>query len=103
MGNFRDTFVDEAANRTISDFMARKIRERVRDPETAEKLVPKDHGFGTRRVPMETGYYETFNRDNVRLVDLNETPIERIAPDGAVAGARSTSSTSSSMQPGSTP
>ena len=86
MGNFRDTFVDEAANRTISDFMARKIRERVRDPETAEKLVPKDHGFGTRRVPMETGYYETFNRDNVRLVDLNEAPIERIAPDGVVTG-----------------
>ena len=84
MGNFRDTFVDEAANRTISDFMARKIRARVRDPETAEKLVPRDHGFGTRRVPMETGYYETFNRDNVRLVDLNETPIERISPAGVV-------------------
>jgi len=86
MGNFRDTFVDEAANRTVSEFVARKIRERVRDPETAEKLVPKDHGFGTRRVPLETGYYETYNRDNVRLVDLNEAPIERITPAGLVAG-----------------
>jgi len=86
MGNFRDTFVDEAANRTLSEFVARKIRARVRDPEIAEKLIPKDHGFGTRRVPMENGYYEVFNRDNVRLVDIGAAPIERIAPDGVVAG-----------------
>ena len=86
MGNFRDTFVDEAANRTLSEFVARKIRERVRDPETAEKLIPKDHGFGTRRVPMESGYYEVFNRENVRLVDIGEAPIERISPAGVVTG-----------------
>ncbi len=86
MGNFRDTFVDEAANRALSDFMARKIRERVRDPATAEKLIPKDHGFGTRRVPMESGYYEVYNRSNVRLVDIEEAPIERITRAGVVAG-----------------
>jgi cation diffusion facilitator CzcD-associated flavoprotein CzcO len=82
MGNFRDLLVDEAANRTISDFVARKIRERVNDPATAEKLIPKDHGFGTRRVPMETRYYEVYNQPNVELVDLNETPIREITPDG---------------------
>jgi cation diffusion facilitator CzcD-associated flavoprotein CzcO len=48
----------------------------------AEKLVPKTHGFGTRRVPLESGYFEVYNQPNVRLVDLTETPIERITPDG---------------------
>lgn len=54
----------------------------MNDPETAEKLIPKDHGFGTRRVPLEARYYEAYNRDNVSLVDLIETPIERITPKG---------------------
>ncbi|MEX0800858.1 MAG: NAD(P)/FAD-dependent oxidoreductase [Dehalococcoidia bacterium] len=82
MGNFRDILIVEEANATISDFMARKIRERVKDPETAEKLIPRDHGFGTRRVPLESGYYEVFNQDSVQLVDVRETPIERITPEG---------------------
>ena len=60
---------------------SRKIRERVNDPKVAEKLIPKNHGFGTRRVPLESGYYEVYNQDNVTLVDINETPIERITPD----------------------
>ena len=70
------------ANRLISDFVARKIRERVKDPVVAEKLIPKNHGFGTRRVPLESGYFEVYNQPNVELVDLNETPIERITPTG---------------------
>jgi len=82
MGNFRDILVDEIANAAISEFIAKKIRQRVKDPKVADKLIPKDHGFGTRRVPLESGYFETFNRDNVTLVDLNETPIERITPSG---------------------
>ncbi len=82
LGNFRDILIDREANRTISDFIARKIRERVKDQEIAEKLIPKDHGFGTRRVPMETGYYEVYNQDNVTLVDLMETPIDRIVRNG---------------------
>jgi cation diffusion facilitator CzcD-associated flavoprotein CzcO len=82
MGNFRDIYVDEEANRTISEFIAKKVRERVTDPATAEKLIPKDHGFGTRRVPLESGYYEVYNQPNVHLVDLRETPIERITPAG---------------------
>ncbi|MBR0933798.1 NAD(P)/FAD-dependent oxidoreductase [Bradyrhizobium jicamae] len=81
-GNFRDILIDRKANATISDFVARKIRERVKDPDVAEKLIPKNHGFGTRRLPLETFYYEVYNRDNVELVDLVATPIERITRDG---------------------
>ena len=82
LGNFRDVLVDPEANAEFSEFVASKIRERVSDPETAEKLIPKDHGFGTRRVPMETNYYEAYNYDHVRLVDINDTPIECITREG---------------------
>jgi cation diffusion facilitator CzcD-associated flavoprotein CzcO len=82
MGNFRDILVDREANKLISDFLARKIRQRVKDPAVAEKLIPKNHGFGTRRVPLESRYYEVYNQPNVKLVDINETPIERITPTG---------------------
>ena len=81
-GNFRDILTDPKANDAISDFVARKIRQRVKDPAVAEKLIPKNHGFGTRRVPLETKYYEVYNQPNVLLVDINETPIERITPKG---------------------
>jgi cation diffusion facilitator CzcD-associated flavoprotein CzcO len=81
-GNFRDILIDRKANATISEFVARKIRQRVKDPKIAEKLIPKNHGFGTRRLPLETFYYEVYNQDNVELVDIVETPIERITPDG---------------------
>ena len=82
MGNFRDVLVDREANKLMSDFLARKIRERVEDPAVAEKLIPKNHGFGTRRVPLESGYFEVYNQPNVKLVDINETPIECIIPTG---------------------
>jgi cation diffusion facilitator CzcD-associated flavoprotein CzcO len=82
MGNFRDILVDREANALISDFIARKIRERVEDPVVTEKLIPKNHGFGTRRVPLESGYFEVYNQPNVKLVDITETPIERITPTG---------------------
>ena len=82
LANFRDTFMDEAANAELSEFIAGKIRSRVQDQAVAEKLIPKDHGFGVQRVPLETNYYEAYNRDNVHLVDLRETPIERIIPSG---------------------
>ena len=82
MGNFADILVNEESNSLMTEFMGRKIRERVKDPEVAEMLVPKDHGFGTRRVPLETHYYEVYNQDNVELADLNENPIERITPKG---------------------
>jgi cation diffusion facilitator CzcD-associated flavoprotein CzcO len=82
LANFRDIFMDEEANAEFSEFVANKIRSRVHDPVVAEKLIPKDHGFGVQRVPMETRYYEAYNRDNVHLVDLQETPIERITAAG---------------------
>ncbi len=82
LGNFRDVLVDEKVNAEFTKFIADKIRQRVHDPVTAEKLIPKDHGFGTRRVPLDTNYYEAYNRDNVHLIDINETPIERITPAG---------------------
>jgi len=82
MGNFRDIMVDRQANALISDFVARKIRQRVKDPAVAEKLIPNNHGFGTRRVPLESGYYEVYNQPNVKLIDINETPIARITPTG---------------------
>ncbi|HET6609268.1 MAG TPA: NAD(P)/FAD-dependent oxidoreductase [Rhodopila sp.] len=82
VGNFKDILTDRAANREISDFVANKIRQRVKDPATAEKLIPTNHGFGTRRVPMETHYYEVYNQPNVELVDIRETPIERITATG---------------------
>lgn len=82
MSNFIDVGIDPEANAGYSDFIADKIRARVHDPITAERLIPKDHGFGTRRVPLETKYFEAYNRDNVHLIDINETPIERITPTG---------------------
>jgi cation diffusion facilitator CzcD-associated flavoprotein CzcO len=87
-GNFRDILVDRKANAVISDFVARKIRQRVKDQKVAEKLVPKNHGFGTRRLPLETFYYEAYNQENVDLVDITETPIERITPDGIKTSAK---------------
>ncbi|MFX8327759.1 NAD(P)/FAD-dependent oxidoreductase, partial [Acinetobacter baumannii] len=76
---FRATFTDilssTEANATASDFLRRKIREVVKDPEVARKLNPTDQGFATKRPPIDTHYFETFNRDNVRLVDLKSEPI----------------------------
>lgn len=87
LGAYQDVLMDPDANRYVSDFVADKIRQRVRDPKTAERLIPRDHGFGMKRVPLETRYYEVFNQDNVTLVDLNATPITRIAPEGIETAA----------------
>ena len=82
LGNFRDMLVNSEANTEFTKFVAQKIRQRVDDPLLAEKLIPKDHGFGTRRVPMETNYYEVFNQENVQLIDIGENPIEHITETG---------------------
>ncbi|WP_349828873.1 flavin-containing monooxygenase [Brevibacterium litoralis] len=79
---FEDGLVDEAANATIHEFWADKIRERVDDPETAEKLVPSGYPIGTRRCCIDNGYYEIFNSDHVDLVDIKANPIERVEPAG---------------------
>ena len=82
ISNYRDMMTNREANAEFSEFIAEKIRARVNDPAVAEKLIPKDHGFGMRRPPMETGYFEAFNRPNVKLVDLHETPIVTITETG---------------------
>ena len=87
-GNFRDMLIDRKANKLMSDFVADKIRKRVNDPKVAEMLIPKDHGFGTRRVPQETYYYEVYNQSNVELVSMLDDPIERITPTGIKTGKR---------------
>ena len=82
LANFRDVMVPGEANETYAEFVRNKIRERVKDPVVAEMLVPKDHPFGSKRIPCESGYYEAYNRDNVLLVDVRQAPIERITPTG---------------------
>lgn len=82
LGNYKDIFVTREANDTISEWLREKIAERVDDPVTAEKLTPRDHAFGTKRVPLESNYYEAFNRDNVELVDVRTAPIREITPTG---------------------
>jgi cation diffusion facilitator CzcD-associated flavoprotein CzcO len=82
LGNFRDIMTNRKANEVFAEFVRNKIRERVKDPVVAEKLVPKNHPFGSKRIPLETNYYEAYNRDNVLLVDINETPIESFTPKG---------------------
>ena len=79
--SYADILTDKEANRSLADFVRGKIRETVRDPKTAEKLMP-NYYLGTKRQLLDNGYYETFNRDNVTLVDLREDPIQTIAPTG---------------------
>ena len=87
-GNFKDILTNPEANKAISDFIADKIRGRVHDPAIAEKLIPKDHGFGTKRVPLETRYYESYNQQNVELIDISETPIQRITERGVLTSEK---------------
>ncbi len=82
LGAYNDLMVNEASNATVSEFIRSKIRGIVDDPATAELLCPKDHPFGTKRPCLDTNYYETFNRPNVRLVDLRSTPITTITETG---------------------
>jgi len=82
LGNYRDYLYDADANAVVTEFVKKKIRQRVKDPVIAEKLTPRDHGYGTRRVPQETRYFECYNQDNVHLIDLRETPMTAVEPKG---------------------
>ncbi len=82
IGNYEDILLNKRANDLVTQFAAKKIRQRVKDPKIADLLTPKDHGFGLRRVPLESNYYEVYNQDNVTLVDVRATPIERVVPAG---------------------
>ncbi|MGE0878461.1 MAG: flavin-containing monooxygenase [Acidimicrobiia bacterium] len=81
-GSFYDIATNLEANATASEFIRSKIREIVKDPSLAEKLVPTDHPFASRRPLIDTDYFDTYNRDNVTLVDLRETPLTEITPTG---------------------
>lgn len=81
LANYRDVIFNRETNDFVSEFVAKKIRARVKDPKLAEKLIPK-HPFGSKRIPMETNYYEAYNRDNVHLVDVKEDPIDCITSKG---------------------
>jgi cyclohexanone monooxygenase len=82
MGSFGDLMTDPASNTLAANFAAEKIRDIVDNPETAEKLTPKDYPFGAKRLCVDTGYYEIFNRSNVELIDLKETPLQTITATG---------------------
>ena len=87
LGSFSDLLVDRQANETAAEFIRGKIRETVRDPQTAETLSPRNT-FGCKRLCIDSGYYETFNQPNVTLIDLNRAPIEGFVVDGIVAGKK---------------
>jgi cyclohexanone monooxygenase len=82
MAAFNDLIFSQEANDTASEFVRGKIRQIVKDPATAELLAPKDHPIGTKRICVDTRYYETYNRPNVHLVDVRSAPIEEITPAG---------------------
>ncbi len=79
---FTDQGTDWESNGYVCEFVREKVRVAVRDPATAEALLPTSYPIGTRRLIVDTGYYETFNRDNVTLVDIRSDPIERITRTG---------------------
>jgi cation diffusion facilitator CzcD-associated flavoprotein CzcO len=87
LANFQDIVIPGEANEDYAEFIRNKIRPRVKDPVVAEKLVPKDHPFLSKRPPCESGYYEVYNQDNVLLVIVREAPIERITPKGIKTSA----------------
>ena len=80
--SFEDILLDQESNDLMSAFIHDKIKDIVDDPKTAEKLLPKDHPFGTKRPPIDTHYFETYNRDNVRLEDIRANPIDGFMDDG---------------------
>ncbi len=80
--NYMDLLFDEKINAEWCEFIAAKVRSIVADPVTAERLIPKDHKFGEKRPPFVAGYYEAYNKPNVSLVSLRETPIVRITETG---------------------
>lgn len=84
--SFQDVMTNRASNDTLADFVRRKIDTIVADPETAEKLKPRGYPIGTKRICLDEGYYATYNRPNVSLVDIRANPIERFTETGLIVG-----------------
>ncbi|MDT8862605.1 NAD(P)/FAD-dependent oxidoreductase [Alkalihalobacillus sp. MEB130] len=78
---YNDLIINEEGNKLVADFVREKIREIVHDPETAETLTPT-HYYGTKRAIIDTDYFETYNRENVHLVDVKKAPIEEVTAKG---------------------
>ncbi len=89
LGNYQDMFFSQEANDLCADYIRRKIRSTVKDPSVAEKLMPTGHAYGSKRQPLDTNYYETFNKNNVLLVDAKiDGAIEEITENGIRAGGK---------------
>lgn len=86
VGTYPEILADPELNEEASEFVREKIAARINDPILREKIVPRSYGFGTYRVPLETHYYDAFNRDNVHLVDVKSTPIEAFYEQGLIIG-----------------
>src|SRR4051794_32344796 len=82
LSSYNDLIMNKEANETAAEYIRAKIREIVKDPATAEKLTPRTYPIGTKRPPIDTDYYETFNRDNVTLIDIRSAPIQEITSKG---------------------
>jgi len=88
LGSFNNLLVDAEANETAAEFVREQIRRTVKDPVTAELLAAKTYPIGTKRICIDCGYFETYNRDNVDLIDISGGPIERVTPTGLVANGQ---------------
>ncbi|MGQ4596689.1 NAD(P)-binding domain-containing protein [Nocardia sp. R6R-6] len=86
LSSYDDVMIDEDSNEIAAEYIRERIAERVENPQIAELLTPRDHPYGTKRPPLETEYYETFNRENVTLVDVKSHPIEKVTSAGIVTG-----------------
>jgi cation diffusion facilitator CzcD-associated flavoprotein CzcO len=82
LGVFTDVITNLEANTYVADFVRSQIAQMVHDPETAALLIPRDYPIGSKRICIDTEYFETYNRDNVTLVDVRKSPIEEITPTG---------------------
>lgn len=82
LASFAEMFFDEEVSEEVSEFVREKMRARLKDPRLCDLLIPKDYGFGTHRVPLETNYLEVYHRPNVEAVPVKDNPIRRIVPTG---------------------
>ena len=84
LGSFNDLLTSADANYTAAEYVRQQIKKIVNDKETAENLCPRSYPIGTKRICIDTGYFETYNRENVKLVDISKKPIQRLVADGII-------------------
>ena len=84
LGSFNDLLTSADSNYTAAEYVRQQIKKIVNDKETAEILCPRSYPIGTKRICIDTGYFETYNRENVKLVDISKKPIQRLVTDGII-------------------